>query len=301
MRNLVASVQQRLRNVARASGRPLQDTVQYYAMERFLYRLSQSPHAERFVLKGALMLALWQGPGARATRDIDVQGRLSNSLEAIQKTVQEVCAQAVADDGVAFDAGSVEVRRIVEEGIYQGVRAKFWGTLGRMRLRMQMDVSFGDPVVTPPPARRYPTILDMPAPVVLSYSPESAIAEKLEAMVKLGLLNARLKDYYDVWALSRQLDFRGDTLSDAVAETFAFRGTELVADPVGLSARYAAREGADRAWAAFLRRNQLAAPTVTFDELVEGVSAFLAPVVNALARGGRWTHLWRAPGPWQPE
>lgn len=298
MRNLVASVQHRLRQAADASGRAVQDIIQYYGMERFLYRLSQSQYSDRFLLKGALMLSVWQGPQARATRDIDLQGRIGNSPETIRQIISEVCIQEVEDDGVVFDPAAVEVERIVEDGVYQGIRAKFWGKLGNIRLRMQVDVGFGDPVVIPPDPQSFPTILDFPAPVLLTYSRESAIAEKFEAMVKLGLLNARLKDYYDIWLLSRRFDFAGEALADAVRQTFGFRGTVVMAEPEGLTPQYAAQQGYAQMWRTFLRRHGLANVDVGLDEVVGQISLFLLPMAEALVGGKAWTHVWHAPGPW---
>ena len=300
MRDLVASVQQRLRNAAEASGRPVQDVMQYYGTERFLYRLSESRHADLFLLKGALMLSLWHGAQARATRDIDVQGRMDNSPEAVQRAIAEICAQDVEQDGVVFDATTVEVETIVEDGVYQGVRAKFWGRLGNVKLRMKVDVGFGDPVVPAPVRRQYPTILDFPPPVLLGYTPESAIAEKLEAMVKLGLLNGRMKDYHDIWRLSQQLDFEGDVLAEAVRQTFGFRGTEPVPVPEGLTPGYAEREGNREMWRAFLRRHQLTDADLGLDEVVSAVAEFLLPLLGAVCEGRCWPYVWHAPGPWQP-
>lgn len=301
MKNLVASVQQRLRNVADASGRSVQDTIQYYGMERFLYRLSKSSYSDRFLLKGALMLSVWQGPQARPTRDIDVQGRVGNSLEAVLKAIRDICTQEVEEDGLVFDPATVEVETIVEDGVYQSVRAKFWGKLGNVRMRMQVDVGFGDPVVAPPAPQPYPTILDFPAPVLLGYSPESAIAEKFEAMVKLGLLNGRLKDYYDIWLLSQRFDFRGEILSEAVRQTFGFRGTELVAEPESLTPQYARQEGYQQLWRSLLDRHDLADVSLGLDGVIAAISPLLLPVAHAILADVEWTQVWRAPGPWRPE
>ncbi len=299
MNNLVASVQQRLRNAASGSGRPFQEVLQYYCMERFLYRLSVSPHSSRFLLKGALMLALWQGPGVRATRDIDLQGRLPDDPEQILGAVRAICAQEVVSDGVVFDTDTAQVATILHDGVYQGVRAKLWALLGRMRVRMQIDVGFGDPVVGRPSPRLYPTLLDFPAPSLLGYTAESTIAEKFEAMVKLGLVNGRLKDYYDIWLLSQHLDFDGETLADAIRQTFAYRGTPLVADAEGLSQVFADQQQAARAWAAFLARNRLVDAPPNLHDVVAADASFLRPPTKALVDGSTWSRRWQAPGPWR--
>jgi len=210
--------------------RPFQELLQYYAMERFLYRLSKSPHSARFVLKGALMLRVWDAPMARPTKDIDLLGRLENSLENLSTVVREVCAVDVEPDGLVFRPPTVKSERIREDADYQGVRIRFEGSLGTARIAMQLDVGIGDVMVPGPVDIVYPTLLDFPAPRLKGYPRETAIAEKFEAMIKLGTLNSRMKDFYDIWLLSRQFDFDGPTLAQAVTATFANRGTALKAE-----------------------------------------------------------------------
>ncbi len=209
-KNMAASVHARLAEIARRTGRPFQELLQYYAMERFLYRLSKSPHAARFVLKGALMLRVWDAPMARPTKDIDLLGRLENSLENLSTVVREICAVDVEPDGLVFRPATVKSERIRED------RIRFDGLLARARIAMQLDVGIGDVMVPGPVEIAYPTLLDFPAPRLKGYPRETAIAEKFEAMVKLGTLNSRMKDFYDIWLLSRQFDFDGPTLAQAV-------------------------------------------------------------------------------------
>ena len=176
--NLAASVQARLQNHARASKRPFQELLQYYAMERFLYRLSTTPHRVRFVLKGALMLHVWDAPLARATKDLDFLGRLDNSLENLERVVREVCAADVEPDGMVFAPATVKTERIKEGADYEGVRVRFVGLLGKARVAMQIDVGFGD-VVTPGAVDiTYPALLDFPAPALSGYPRETVVAEK---------------------------------------------------------------------------------------------------------------------------
>lgn len=221
--DLAASVRQRLLNKARETGRPFNELLQYFAMERFLYRLSRSVHADKFVLKGALMLAAWQAPVTRPTMDIDLLGITDNGVDAIVTVVEDICRQEVGPDGLLFDASSVEAERIVEDADYAGVRVRFRGTLGTARITMQLDIGFGDVVVPKPEVVHYPAILDFPAPCLRGYSRESAVAEKFEAMVKLGVLNSRVKDFFDIWLLSRQFDFDGTIMAQALTETFVTR------------------------------------------------------------------------------
>ncbi len=183
--NLAASVQARLQNRARATKRPFSELLQYFAMERFLYRLSTTPHRAHFVLKGALMLHVWDAPLARATKDVDFLGRLDNSLENLERVIREVCTADVEPDGLVFDAATVKTERIKEDADYEGVRIRFVCLLGRARVTMQLDVGFGD-VVTPGAQNiTYPALLDFPAPSLTGYPRETVVAEKFQAMVYL--------------------------------------------------------------------------------------------------------------------
>ncbi|MEE8210918.1 MAG: nucleotidyl transferase AbiEii/AbiGii toxin family protein [Acidiferrobacterales bacterium] len=234
--NVAASVHQRLLNVARQTNRPFNELLQYFAVERFVYRLSRSPHADKFVLKGALMFVVWRAPVSRPTMDIDLLGFVESRIDSIVTVTKEVCMQKVDPDGLLFDPESVQGERIVEDADYQGVRIRFRGSLGTARITMQLDVGFGDVVVPRPTMAAYPTILSFPAPQLRGYSRESAVAEKLEAMVKLGVLNSRMKDFYDIWFLARQFDFDGRILTKAILKTFATRGTTLQRSSRGVRA-----------------------------------------------------------------
>jgi len=168
-RDLAASVRQRLLNQSRAQGRPFQELLQYFAIERFRHRLAQSPDADRFILKGALLLTAWRAPVSRPTIDIDLAGRTSNELDHIADLVGRVCDVVMEPDGVDFDRPSIEASRIKEDADYEGVRVKFHAVLAKARVPMQIDIGFGD-VVTPGPTKvEYPTLLDFPAPVLNAY------------------------------------------------------------------------------------------------------------------------------------
>lgn len=192
-RDLGASVRQRLLNQSRTQGRPFQELLQYFAMERFLYRLARSPFADRFVLKGALLLTAWRAPLTRPTMDIDLAGRTSNELDHIHSLIGEVCGVDTEPDGIDFNPSSIEVSRIKEDADYEGVRVRFHATLAKARIPMQIDIGFGDVIVPEPAEVEYPTLLEFPPPILIAYPKETVVAEKLEALTALGLLNSRIR------------------------------------------------------------------------------------------------------------
>lgn len=298
--NMAASVHQRLLNRARAEGRPFNELLQRFALERFLYRLGRSAHSSCFVLKGALMLSAWRVPSARPTRDVDLLGRLDNTIEAVSAAIRDICQVSAPDDGLRFDAGSVAGERIVEEANYGGVRLRFTAYLGRARVPMQVDVGFGDPVVPAASAVRLAPILDFPPPEVQGYSRESVIAEKYQIMVHLGSINSRMKDFYDIWSLAGHFAFEGPVLARAIETTFRYRATPLAAEPVWSGDRFAGDPGKQRQWAAFVRRLGLAEPPATLGETVQLIARFLGPLTEALLRQTPFDRTWAPGGPWQP-
>ena len=299
VKNVAHSVRQRLINEAKRTGRLYNEIEQYYAMERFLYRLAQSEHGDRFVLKGALLFTLWQGNRFRPTRDIDLLGRLDNSQEAVANVFRAVCNQDVPDDGLVFDPASVATLAIAEDADYQGVRVNMEGRLGTSRIRIQVDIGFSDVVVPVPVEADYPTILDYPPPRLKAYSRESVIAEKLEAMVSLGEGNSRMKDFADLWHLSRNFDFDGPVLTKAIASTFHRRQTTIAAQPTALSPVFAQIEAMQTRWKAFLRRSSPEGIPVSFNEVIDGLAKFILPILAHLAADQPMPRRWQAPGPWQ--
>ena len=296
-RNLEASVRDRLAATAKTTRRPFQEVLQYYAIERFLYRLGVSPHQKHFVLKGALMLRVWDAPAARPTRDVDLLGAVDNSLDTIAGIVRSVCNLEVPADGIGFDAKTLICERIKEDADYEGVRARFQGRLGSARAPMQLDIAFGDSVITPPAVVTYPTLLDLPAPRLRGYPRETVVAEKFEAMVKLGTLNSRMKDFFDLWLLARQFDFDGELLAKQVTATFEHRGTALEPEPVALTRAFT--DPAQKMWAAFVKKNNLGEIPTGFSDVIDALVVFLQPVAAACAEGHAFPRRWKAPGPWR--
>jgi hypothetical protein len=267
-------------------------------MERFLYRLSRTPHHEKFVLKGALMFVAWRAPRSRPTMDIDLLGRLHNDVAEITALMGEVCRQEVEPDGLHFDPQSLTGEVIAEHANYHGVRVLLRGSLGTARVTLQVDVGFGDVIVPSPTSIDYPTILDLPAPRIPGYSRESAVAEKFEAMTRLGVLNSRMKDFFDIWLLSGQFEFDGGTLAVAIDRTFAHRGTMIQSHPVALTSPFAEEPTKQAQWKAFVRRTRLDNTPESLSEVVPAVATFLGPVTDALVNGWSFREIWIPPGPW---
>ena len=255
-KNMVASVHDRLLNIAHATQRPFAELLQYYGIERFLYRLSQSPYQSQFILKGALVFVAWGVASSRPTKDVELLGYGQNKVETIEGMMQVICSQPVVDDGLIFQANSVRGERIKEGADYEGVRIKLLAKLGKARIVMQIDIGFGD-VLTPPPQRMdYPTLLDLPLPQLRGYSRETVIAEKYHAVVVLGQINSRMKDFYDLWILATLFEFEGTLLQTAIMETFSRRETAIPTTlPIGLTDTFA--EEKKQQWHAFLKRTRL--------------------------------------------
>ncbi len=299
IKNLAASVHARLTERARKEGRPFQELLEYFAMERFLYRLSSSPHADKFVLNGALMLRVWDAPAARPTRDIDLLGRTDNSLENLARVVAEVCDAEVEPDGLVFKASTVKAIRIKEDADYEGVRVRFEGMLERAKIPMQIDVGFGDVVVPVAKTIDYPTLLDFPAPRMKGYPRETVVAEKFEAMVKLGTLNSRMKDFFDIWLMARQFDFDGPLLARAVTSTFKNRKTAIDPAPVALTTTFTESLTTEAQWRAFVRRGKFTNVPTRLGDVAAELAAFLQPVAAGCIAGS-FEQTWKAPGPWAP-
>ena len=270
-----ASVQARLLTRAKTRGEDFSLVLSRYAVERFLYRLSISPARDHYWLKGALLFDLWFDVPHRPTRDADFLGFGPADAETLARAVRDICGIA-ADDGMAFDPASIKIEEIREQAGYGGLRVRLVGLLGKARCSVQLDVGYGDAVTPGPDEIVYPTLLDdQPAPRLRAYPRATVVAEKLEAMVSLGMANTRMKDYFDVRALAREGTLDARLLGDAIAATFGRRGTALPTGvPLGLSEEFARDPTKLNQWKAFLRKNQLDAPAL--EEVIAEVRDFLA-------------------------
>ena len=297
-RDIPASVRGQLENLAKKSGRPLQELMQYFVMERFLFRLSQSEYADRFVLKGALMFTVWGSPQSRATRDIDLLARAENSVDAMSSMIKEICRQPVESDGVEFLSDSVHGAIIKENAEYSGVRVTFVAMIQNARLPMQIDIGFGDVIFPTATVIDYPTMLDFETPRLKGYPKETVIAEKFEAMVKLGQLNSRMKDFYDIYVLLRQFGFDGEVLRLAIERTFANRGTVIDSEPFVFSPPFLEDSVKQTQWTAFVRKSKLVGAPDSFAVVVREIQAFLLPLVQAVSSKQIFASRWASGGPW---
>ena len=297
---LPASVQARLQNHAREIGLEYNRVLERYALERYLYRLSKSKHAERFVLKGALLMLIWLGETIRPTRDADLLGYGELDNESLLQIFQEVCQIQAEPDGMAFQPESMKVEDIREDDPYGGRRASFDGILGNARIKLQVDVGIGDAVTPEPDWLDYPSLLDMSTARLRAYRPETAIAEKFQAMVVLGSANSRMKDFFDIAALAQHESFDGAILAAAIAATFERRKTELPKEPpVALTTGFAADPAKQRQWDAFVKRSLIKDPA-DLDATVKAVRKLLWPVVEATAAQRNFKGTWNPGGPWRP-
>ncbi len=302
-KNVAASVRQRLLNLSRASGEDFQLLLTRYGVERLLFRLGESEYAPGFVLKGAMLFALWTGHLHRPTRDLDLLGFGDPDAARLAAVFRSLCNASAPGDGLAFAADTVEVRPIREEREYGGQRVTLVARLGTARIDFQVDVGFGDAITPAAEAVEFPTLLGMGRPRLRAYPRETVVAEKFEAMVSLGLANSRMKDFYDVVVLARSFPFAGPVLVEAVRATFGRRKTPVpAAPPVALTDAIATDEAKLRQWAAFRKRGgpEVGKVVGEFDGVVAEVRAFLAPVLAAAAGAADFPSRWEPGGPWEP-
>jgi predicted nucleotidyltransferase component of viral defense system len=279
--NVGASVRQRLLNEAKRRAESFDYVASLYARERFLARLSVSPHRSRLVLKGASVMALWVH-AHRTTRDLDFLGTGSFAPGDAVSLIREIVSESVIEDGLVFDPASVTAEAIRDADEYRGARVHVDARLDSARIRLQIDIGVGDVVTPSARTAILPTILaEFPAAKVKVYPPETIVAEKLHALVKLGIANSRMKDFYDLYILARSREFDDELLAHAVRRTFARRKTPVVPTPFALSPDFY-RDAHKRAqWRAFLGKSRIDGPA-DFSEVGETLRAFLAPILVAI-------------------
>lgn len=298
-RNVAASVRQRLMNIARQQREAFDLVLVRYALERLLFRLSNSQYRQQFVLKGAMLFRIWSDQLHRPTRDLDLLGYGAASPPDFANMFREICDQGVEDDGLSFAAETVSAETIKEAEKHPGLRLKLLAHLASARIPIQIDLGFGD-IITPGVLEiTYPTLLNFAAPVVGAYPRETVVAEKYHAMAKLGIANSRMKDFYDIWTLAREFAFSGSVLCTAIQATFECRETALpVQPPLALTTEFSEDRQKLAQWQAFVRKGKLDVNEAGFREVVQRLRMFLWPPTEFAVRAADFPKQWPPGGPW---
>ena len=303
-KDLGLSIQNRISALARQRGENAQFLLERYATERLLYRLSLSPHAGRFILKGARLFQIWTGEIHRPTRDVDLLGFGSPDVEELVQVFRAICLQPIPeDDGLSFPPDRIrgDVARADQE--YQGASLQMEAHLAKAVLSLQIDFGFGDAITPRAEDVELPVLLDFPAPRLRSYPKETVIAEKLQAMVSLGIANSRMKDFYDLWYLSGRFDFDGRLLSQAIRATFTRRNTAIPSVlPLALTPEFSEDTAKKQQWTAFVRRSNLTGAGTVLPEVIAALAAFLLPPMQAAAADTPLETTWDHSGRnWVPQ
>ena len=296
-KNMGVSIRERLTQRARERRENAQLLMTRYAIERVLYRLSISPHRNRFVLKGAMLFSLWPSVPYRATGDLDLLGYGENDPDAVARVFGEILALPVDDDGLIFQLDTLRAAPAREEDEYSGVRLDFVAEVAGARLPMHVDIGYGDAITPGPVEIEYPSLLGQPAAKLKAYPPQTVVAEKFQAMVALDMLNTRMKDFYDLWAIAGAFAFDGPVLARAIQTTFERRATPIPTEtPPALSAGFA--EAKQVQWAAFLRRTEIALAPAPLVDVQARIAEFILPPAQAVTRSQLFDANWAAGGPW---
>lgn len=299
--NIAASVRARLQNVAKEKQANFQRMLTRYALERLLFRLSVSPHKERFVLKGAMLYAAWLEDPFRTTRDLDLLSFGDREAERLVGIFRDICVQAVEDDGLSFDAEHIAAEPIRDDQAYGGVRLRTSARLGTAVIPIQIDIGFGD-VVTPGPSElEYPVLLDQPTPKLNAYPRETVAAEKFEAMVTLDLANSRMKDFYDLLAMSRLFTFEGAVLAAAIRATFERRRTPVPREhPPSLTGAFSDDPQKAQQWRSFLAREPLLIDEPDLPTVIREIGDFIMPASHGAIDDGQMPGRWSPDSGWRP-
>jgi hypothetical protein len=299
---LAAAVQARLVRHAKVIGMDPNLVLARFAMERLLHRLSRSEYADRFVLKGAMLMLVWLGETIRPTRDVDLLGVGELSESKLTDIFAKVCSADVEPDGMRYIVSSIRVAPIRPSDPHGGMRVLLQGRLGNARLSVQVDVGIGDSVIPAPEWIEYPALLNLPGARLRAYRPETSIAEKLHAIVVLGADNTRMRDFFDIHALSKHKAFDGRSVCSAVHATFERRRTSLPRTlPIGLTPAFSVLPGKQAQWQGFLRKSATHSSAPQLEEAVSSIAAFLGPVIGAVREGRPMNSAWPPGGPWQEE
>lgn len=294
IKNPAASVRARLLAHAKQHGDNYQRILTRYAIERLLFRLSQTEAVERYVLKGAMLFVTWPEHVFRPTSDLDLLGQGNPTPAAIAELFTRICQVEVPSDGIRFDPAGLKIEAVREADRYQGVQLSLRGELAGAIIHVQVDIGFGDHVYPSPKRGNFPSLLpELPQANILMYPPETVVAEKFEAMIRFGEANGRVKDFHDIWVTTRTFPFDLASLVEAVGGTLQRRETAIPTEmPVGLTEAFATIAEGGGLWSGFLRRNPPALEPPPFAELQEELRRFFGPIIASLSApegaNGRW-------------
>lgn len=290
IKNMSASIRARLMQKSKEQEKTFDEIMTLYMLERLLYRLSCSRYREQFILKGGLLLCVLFDDMHRTTKDADLLARqLASRLDVMGDIFRQVCS-IECNDGLVFDSENLQTVRIKEDADYEGVRIIVICRLGQARKALQIDIGFGDIIVPKPHLMKYPAILDMDKPEILAYSIESVVAEKFEAMISLAQLNSRMKDFYDIYMISRQFSFDGRVLYEAIFETFQRRGTVYDKEAAVFSEEFKLLPDKHLQWKAYMKRS--VKQDLEFEDVLDVIKAFLLPIFQALVQEREFFGSW---------
>lgn len=293
LRHVASSIRAQLLLLSKQQREDFNLMLTRYASERLLYRLSQSEYKNRFVIKGATLFSVWQGEPHRATKDLDLLGYGVSEISSLIEIFQAVCRLQCSADGIEFQAETLTGEKIREEQEYEGVRLKLVGMLGTAKISTQIDIGFGDAVTPAPQEVEFPAILNLPAPRLRIYPRETVVAEKFQAMVSLGIMNSRVKDFYDIWFLSQKFEFQGSLLVQALQATFERRQTALPTTvPLALTAEFAGDVLKQQQWKGFLNKGRLKEEHKSLNEVIAALKDFLMPPSLAAVQEQAFEQLW---------
>jgi predicted nucleotidyltransferase component of viral defense system len=275
VKNVAGSIHQRLLNLSRERGDDFNMILIRFAAERLLYRLSVSEYSDQFILKGAMLFAVWSKSPHRSTRDLDFLATGAPDPARFQNLFESLCRILLPDDGLRYDPKTIRLEEIREPDEYKGFRIRMKAYLGEVPISVQADIGFGDVVTPDSRIIEYPTLLDLPTPKLQAYPPETVVAEKFHTMVKLGIANSRMKDFYDVYVLSRLFRFDQKQLSSAIKATFKRRRTKIPeGQPFSLSNEFADDKVKSAQWNAFIKKNSVQDAPMEFKKIIKGLREF---------------------------
>lgn len=292
IKNKTASIKAKLLNIAKSENIDFDAVLLRYFQERFLYRLSISKYSKYFVLKGGLLLICLNIPETRPTIDIDfLAEHVKNDTDELEHIIKNI-SELTCNDGVQFDPLSIKSERIKENADYEGIRIKIYAFLGKARKRLQMDIAFGDVFIPKPELMEFPALLEEQPPKINVYSIESVISEKLEAMVKLSIVNSRMKDFYDIYTLSLSHDFNSKKLKEAIESTFTKRKTLIPDNSLIFKPEFYNDKERQKQWTAFLRKARLKETTQEFNEVMKRITDFIKPIIVSIKKKTKIDKNW---------